>query len=81
MDELLGTAATAALAELTGQPPDTHEHDGVLTIRADAAAIPAARWSSLITVLETGTSYGMTTTAAGAKTVWLRIDPEETPRS
>ncbi|MET9324995.1 hypothetical protein ABZX75_33360 [Streptomyces sp. NPDC003038] len=81
MDELLSaTAVIAALTELTGRTPDTAEHNGVLTIRADSSRVPAQRWHHLIAVLETGTSYGMTTTAAGARVVWLRIELGETPR-
>ncbi|MEU2391862.1 hypothetical protein [Streptomyces sp. NPDC007369] len=81
MDELLGaTAVIAALTELTGTPPHTTRHDGVLTIHADCSRVPAEHWHHLVTVLETGTTYGMTTTAAGTSTVWLRIELGETPR-
>ncbi|MBT2404590.1 MULTISPECIES: hypothetical protein [unclassified Streptomyces] len=82
MDELLGaaTAAIAALTELTGQPPETAEQDGLLTLQADPSRVPAEHWHRLVAVLETGTSYGMTTTAAGASVVWLRIELGETTR-
>ncbi|MGW6412202.1 hypothetical protein ACWF95_34115 [Streptomyces vinaceus] len=82
--ELLRTtaadAAIAALAELTGVPPETTEHDRHLTALIDASLVPDAQWQHLIAVLETGVAFGMTTTAAGAKTVWLRIQLGETPR-
>lgn len=81
MDELLGAAAAiAALTELTGQPPDTAEENGLLTLQADPSRIPAEDWHRLVAVLETGASYGMTTTAAGASVVWLRIELGATPR-
>ncbi|MEU6213107.1 hypothetical protein ABZ891_24825 [Streptomyces sp. NPDC047023] len=73
-------AAIAALTELTGTTPATEMTAGALTIRADTAHMPAQCWPRLVAVLETGTSYGMTTTAAGTRTVWLRIAPGETPR-
>ncbi|MGZ9935848.1 hypothetical protein ACXNSR_38915 (plasmid) [Streptomyces sp. NC-S4] len=73
-------AAIAALADLTGTPPVTEATASALTIRADTATIPAQQWPRLVAVLETGTSYGMTTTAAGTRTVWLRIELGETPR-
>ncbi|MFZ3475923.1 hypothetical protein ACODT3_40805 [Streptomyces sp. 4.24] len=81
MDELLRTkAAIAALTEITGQEPDTSESDGAVTIRADPALVAPEHWQRLIAVLETATSYGMTTTAAGTGIIWLRIDPGD-PRT
>ncbi|MET9603159.1 hypothetical protein [Streptomyces sp. NPDC006459] len=74
------TAAIAALTDLTGTAPTAEVTDGALTIRDDPTAIPSQHWRRLVAVLETGTSYGMTTTAAGESTVWLRIEPGETPR-
>ncbi|MFE0916047.1 MULTISPECIES: hypothetical protein [unclassified Streptomyces] len=73
-------AAIAALTDLTGTTPATELTAGALTIRANTAGIPAQHWPRLVAVLETGTSYGMTTTAAGTRTVWLRIELGETPR-
>ncbi|GAA1553037.1 hypothetical protein [Streptomyces globosus] len=74
-------AAIAALAELTGMTPEITSHEGHLTARADASLVPAAQWQRLVAVLETGTtSFGMTTTAAGKKSVWLRIQLGEQPR-
>lgn len=75
----LGTTAIEALAQLTGQAPDTAEHDGVMIIQADTSRVPAEHWQCLLAVLETGTFYGLTTTAAGTSTVWLSIELE-TPR-
>ncbi|MER5870528.1 hypothetical protein [Streptomyces sp. NPDC002044] len=81
MDELLGTAAViAALTELTGQPPDTTKHDGVLTIQADPSRVQPEDWPRLVAVLETATSYGLSTIAAGTDVVWLRIELGDTPR-
>ncbi|MFI5987322.1 hypothetical protein ACIBEA_41435 [Streptomyces sp. NPDC051555] len=80
MHELGATTAIEALARLTGQAPETAEHDGVVTIRADTSQVPAEHWQRLVAVLETGTSYGMNSTAAGTSTVWLRIEPGD-PRS
>ncbi|MFF4647714.1 hypothetical protein [Streptomyces sp. NPDC001389] len=81
MNEPLGAAAAiAALTEITGQPPETAEQDGLLTIRADPSHVTNEHWHRLIAVLETGTSYGMTTTAAGTRSVWLRTELGVPPR-
>ncbi|MFJ2598741.1 hypothetical protein [Streptomyces erythrochromogenes] len=73
-------AAINALATLTRTTPTTEVTAGSLTIRATTTGIPAQHWQRLVDVLETGTSYGMTTTAAGTRTVWLRIQLGETHR-
>ncbi|MER7122443.1 hypothetical protein ACFQL8_24200 [Streptomyces goshikiensis] len=72
-------AAIAALTELTSvEPRVTRDATGTL-VEADSALVPTARWQRLVDILETGTSYGMTTADTGRRPrVWLRFDHADT---
>ncbi|WP_158710028.1 hypothetical protein [Streptomyces katrae] len=71
--------AVAQLAELTGTQPHVTEDQSGLSIQADVTPALTGQWQRLVDVLELGTSYGMTTTAAG-QLVWLRFESGDQPR-
>ncbi|MGP3691195.1 hypothetical protein ACTVZO_42120 [Streptomyces sp. IBSNAI002] len=71
--------ALAALTRLTGRAPRITRHAGYLLLRIDPVGIHAGQWPLVVEVLESGSAYGMTTTAAGTRAIWLRIDDAETP--
>jgi hypothetical protein len=63
-------AATAELAELCGSKPHLVYGPKSVRIEVEVTRAVATRWERLLAVLESGTTFGLTDTAAG-RTAWV----------
>ncbi|MFJ2008029.1 hypothetical protein [Streptomyces chartreusis] len=73
--------ATAQLAALAGtQPRVIHEPGGVIRIETDVTEELLRHWEQLLTVLDQGTTFGLTDTNTG-QIAWLTFEAGETFRS
>ncbi|NEC24595.1 hypothetical protein [Streptomyces parvus] len=84
MSDRGGTAlirsAVSRLAALTGSPPEIVDEPDAVRIEADVTEVRGASWDRLLSVLESGGTYGLRTTPTRT-TAWLRVPRDTGPRS
>lgn len=69
-------ATANQLTQLTGTPPRISEESGLVRLEFDVTPTASAHWARLVTVMHTGTSYGLTDTHDG-QIAWLTMNPRD----
>ncbi|MFD0420769.1 hypothetical protein [Streptomyces parvus] len=73
-------SAVSRLTALTGTPPEIVDEPDAVRIETDVTGVRGASWDRLLSVLESGGTYGLRTTPTRT-TAWLRVPRDTGPRS
>ncbi|MFE2292018.1 hypothetical protein [Streptomyces sp. NPDC059452] len=63
---------------MTGSPPEIVEEPDAVRIESDVSRVGDTSWERLLSVLESGDTYGLRTTPTGT-TAWLRVPRDTGP--